>query len=196
MARYVTWLRNLGTIKASNLQSYLSAVNNFFKDRGREPMALGDLVSRVRKGLAASQATLHPELMRTRLPARVVLKALTRAKALRLELGLTRGTDPGTVVRVELFCASLVIVVLCRFFCRGGAGVECRTGDLAVGPDGEILLYHRDRKDHRGADASNKLLCQLPSSAHADIAELLDYFDAARQVFAGGRVPAARQAIS
>eukprot|EP00873_Tetraselmis_striata_P042119 jgi/Tetstr1/462383/TSEL_007389.t1 len=33
-------------------------------------------------------------------------------------------------------------------------------------------------------------------SAHADIAALLHYFDAARQVFAGGRVLAARWAIS
>eukprot|EP00873_Tetraselmis_striata_P001731 jgi/Tetstr1/421995/TSEL_001239.t1 len=41
--------------RASSLQPDLSAVNNFFKDHGREPMALGDLVSRVRKGLAASQ---------------------------------------------------------------------------------------------------------------------------------------------
>eukprot|EP00873_Tetraselmis_striata_P019429 jgi/Tetstr1/439693/TSEL_028112.t1 len=101
---------------------YLSAVNNFFKDHyGREPMALGDLVSRVRKVLAASQVTLHPELMRAPLPARVVLKALTLAKALWLEMGFTwGGTDPGTVVRVELFRASLA-VVLCLFFCRGGA---------------------------------------------------------------------------
>eukprot|EP00873_Tetraselmis_striata_P009406 jgi/Tetstr1/429670/TSEL_019567.t1 len=61
MARYVTWLGNMGTIKASSLlPPYLSAVNNFFKDHGREPMALGDLVSRVRKGLAASQVTLTP----------------------------------------------------------------------------------------------------------------------------------------
>eukprot|EP00873_Tetraselmis_striata_P043006 jgi/Tetstr1/463270/TSEL_008195.t1 len=49
MARYVTWLGNLGTIEASSLQPYLSAVNNFFNDRGREPTALGDLVSKVRK---------------------------------------------------------------------------------------------------------------------------------------------------
>eukprot|EP00873_Tetraselmis_striata_P008985 jgi/Tetstr1/429249/TSEL_001911.t2 len=132
----------MGTIKASSLQPYLSAVNNFFKDHGREPMALGDLVSRVRKGLAASQVTLHPELMRAPLPARVVLKAMTQAKALRLELGLPWGTDPSTVVRVELFRARLAVVVLCLFFCRGGAGVECRTGDLTVGPDGGILLYH------------------------------------------------------
>eukprot|EP00873_Tetraselmis_striata_P002760 jgi/Tetstr1/423024/TSEL_001301.t1 len=47
-----------GAIKASSLQPYLSAVNNFFKDQGREPMALGNLVSRVRKGLAASQGAI------------------------------------------------------------------------------------------------------------------------------------------
>eukprot|EP00873_Tetraselmis_striata_P011873 jgi/Tetstr1/432137/TSEL_021594.t1 len=97
MARYVTWLGSLRTIKASNLPPYLSAVNNFFKDHGREPMAMGDLVSRVRKGRAASQVRLHPELMRAPMPARVVLKALTMAKALRLELGLTWGTDLATV---------------------------------------------------------------------------------------------------
>eukprot|EP00873_Tetraselmis_striata_P042578 jgi/Tetstr1/462842/TSEL_007792.t1 len=33
----------MGTIKASSLQPYLSAVNSFFKNHGREPMALGDL---------------------------------------------------------------------------------------------------------------------------------------------------------
>eukprot|EP00873_Tetraselmis_striata_P028203 jgi/Tetstr1/448467/TSEL_035735.t1 len=126
MAWYVTWLGNLGTIKASNLQLYLSAVNSFFKDHGREPMALGNLVSRVRKGLAASQVTLNPELMRAPLPARVVLKALTLAKALRLELGPTWGTDPSTVLRVELFRASLAVVVLCLFFLlrRSGGGVS------------------------------------------------------------------------
>eukprot|EP00873_Tetraselmis_striata_P037563 jgi/Tetstr1/457827/TSEL_044372.t1 len=43
MARYATWLGKLGTIKASGLQPYLSAVNNFFKDHGQEPMALSNL---------------------------------------------------------------------------------------------------------------------------------------------------------
>eukprot|EP00873_Tetraselmis_striata_P020854 jgi/Tetstr1/441118/TSEL_003108.t1 len=60
-------------------------------------MAMGNLVSGVRKGLAASQVTLHPELMRATLPTCVVLKALTLAKVLRLGLELTWGTDPGTV---------------------------------------------------------------------------------------------------
>eukprot|EP00873_Tetraselmis_striata_P018680 jgi/Tetstr1/438944/TSEL_027439.t1 len=56
------------------------------------------MVSRVRKGLAASQMTLNPEPMRAPSPACVVLKALTLAKALRLELGPTLGTDPSTMV--------------------------------------------------------------------------------------------------
>eukprot|EP00873_Tetraselmis_striata_P018719 jgi/Tetstr1/438983/TSEL_027475.t1 len=81
MARYVTWLGYLRTIKASSLQLYLSPINNFFKDHGREPMALSDEGSMVRKVLAASHVvTLHPELLGAPLPARVVLKALTLAK--------------------------------------------------------------------------------------------------------------------
>jgi hypothetical protein len=54
MARYVAWLGQLGTIKASSLPPYMSAVNGFFKDHGLEAIALGDLVVKVRKGLAAS----------------------------------------------------------------------------------------------------------------------------------------------
>jgi site-specific recombinase XerD len=48
MARNVTWLGQLGTIKASSLQSYLSGVNGFFKDHGLEAIALGDLVGEKR----------------------------------------------------------------------------------------------------------------------------------------------------
>jgi hypothetical protein len=48
IARYVAWLGPLGTIKASSIQPYLCAVNGFFKDRGLEAVALGDLVAKVR----------------------------------------------------------------------------------------------------------------------------------------------------
>eukprot|EP00873_Tetraselmis_striata_P038663 jgi/Tetstr1/458927/TSEL_000391.t1 len=189
------WHHALTEMAVEELTPYLSAVNNFFKDHGREPMALGDLVSRVRKGLAASQVTRNPELMRPPLPARVVLKALTWQTPYGWSWDL-HGARTQVPWCVELFRASLTIVVLCLFFCRGGAGVECRTGDLTVGPDGGILLYHRDRKGQRCADASKKLLCQLPPSAHADITAMLHYFDAARHVFAGVRMLAARWAIN
>jgi hypothetical protein len=45
MARSVTWLSNIGTIKASSLQPYPSTVNN--KDHGQDPVALVDLIARV-----------------------------------------------------------------------------------------------------------------------------------------------------
>jgi hypothetical protein len=54
MAIYVAWLVQLGTIKASSLQPYILAVNDFFKDHGLKVVALGDPVVKVRKGLAAS----------------------------------------------------------------------------------------------------------------------------------------------
>ena len=195
MARYVRWLGNLGTIKESSLQPYLSAVNSFFEDHGCEPCALGSLITKVRKGLAASQVTLTPGLMRAYLPARVAHKALTLAQTLKAELGPTWAADPGTATRVQLFRACIAVVVLFLFFCRGGAGVECLSGDLVVSPEGGILLYHRVRKGQRGADADKKLLCQLPAAARGDVADLLRYFDGARQVYAGGRMPVARWAI-
>jgi hypothetical protein len=71
MARYITWIGERGTIKATSLQPYLSAVNGFFKDHGAEPVAQGDLVAKVRRGLAASQVSLHPSRTRMYLPARI-----------------------------------------------------------------------------------------------------------------------------
>jgi hypothetical protein len=86
MARYVAWLGQLGTIKASSLQPYLSAVNGFFKDHGLEAVALGDLVAKGRKGLAASQVAIDDTPVRVHLPASIAIKALRMAQALRLQL--------------------------------------------------------------------------------------------------------------
>jgi hypothetical protein len=86
MARYVAWLGQLGTIKASSLQPYMSAVNGFFKDHGLEAIALGALVAKVRKGLAASQVAIDDTPVRVHLPASIIVKALRMAQALRLQL--------------------------------------------------------------------------------------------------------------
>jgi site-specific recombinase XerD len=39
MARYIAWIGERGTIKATSLQPYFSTVNMFFKDHGAEPVA-------------------------------------------------------------------------------------------------------------------------------------------------------------
>jgi hypothetical protein len=80
MARYITWIGERGTIKATSLQLYLSAKNGFFKDHGAELVAQGDLVGKVRRGLAASQVSLHLSRTRMYLPTRILVPSLHLAK--------------------------------------------------------------------------------------------------------------------
>jgi hypothetical protein len=54
MARYIAWIGERGIVKATSQQPYLSAVKGFFAYHGAEPIAQGDLVSKVRRGLAPS----------------------------------------------------------------------------------------------------------------------------------------------
>jgi site-specific recombinase XerC len=86
MARYIAWIGERDTIKATSLQPYLSAMNGFFKDHGAEPVAQGDLEAKVGRGLAASKVSLHPSRTRMYLPARILVSSLRLAKDLRTEL--------------------------------------------------------------------------------------------------------------
>ncbi len=92
VARYVAWLGLRGTVAADSLQPYLSAVNRFLTDYALPPVAMGHLVSNVRKGLANSQADLAPLPERLALPAQVVMDVLRLAKRL-LDMWLNRA-DP------------------------------------------------------------------------------------------------------
>jgi hypothetical protein len=194
MPGYIAWIGKRGTIKATSLQPCLSAVDGFFKDHGTKPVAQGDLVAKVRRGLASSQLSLHPSRTRMYLLARILVSSLRLAKDLRTQLTCT-WTRAQTDL-ILLFRACLATVLLAAFFCRGGAGVECRSRDLLCTPTGGILLYHGTRKGQLGTSTERKLLCELPDSAHPDIAELPQYFDAARIKFSAGKIPDKRWAIS
>jgi hypothetical protein len=73
MARYVAWLGQLGTIKASSLQPYMCAITGFFKDHGLEAFALGDLVAMVRKGLSASRVPIDDKPARVHMPTSIAV---------------------------------------------------------------------------------------------------------------------------
>jgi hypothetical protein len=62
----------------------LCAVNGFFKDHGVEAIALGALVAKVRKGLAASHVRIDDTSVRVHIPASIVVQALRMAEALSL----------------------------------------------------------------------------------------------------------------
>jgi hypothetical protein len=170
MARYVAWLGQLATIKASSLQPYLSVVNGFFKDHGLEAVVLGDVVAKVRKGLAASHIAIEEAPVRVHLPTSIVLKALRMAQALRIQL--TEATSRETLqanptrdqVRLLLACTNVVLLYL--FFSRGGAGIDSLIEDLVASEEDGFRLYHCTRKGQHGVSAERKLLCHLPPTVH------------------------------
>jgi len=82
IARYIARLGQRGTVAADCLQPYLSTINMLLLDHTLPPVALGPLVSRVRKGLDNSQEDSIPHPQRLPLPAPVALAILALAKGL------------------------------------------------------------------------------------------------------------------
>jgi hypothetical protein len=52
IARYVAWLGQRGTVAAKSVQPYLYAIDRLLLDHALPPIALGPLVTGVRKGLS------------------------------------------------------------------------------------------------------------------------------------------------
>jgi hypothetical protein len=200
MARYVAWLEQLGTIKASSPQPYLSAINGFFKDHGLEAISLGDMVAKVRKGLAASQVAIDDAPVRVHLPASIVVKALRMAQALRLQLTAATSCEmlqaSPTRDQVRLLRACTIVVLLYLFFSRGGANTGYIIEDLAASEADGLRLYHHTRKCQREVLAERKLLCHLPPTVHTEAIQMLMLFNTIRHTLSGGKYPTTRWAIS
>jgi hypothetical protein len=94
MVRYTAWLALHGTVAANSLQPYFSAVNKFFRDHQRQPVAVGELLADARRGLEMLQERLVPTASRLPLPAHVALDILHAAAALRNTLTWTPATLP------------------------------------------------------------------------------------------------------
>jgi hypothetical protein len=103
MVRYTVWLALLGTVAASSLQPYLSAVNMFFRDHQRQPIAVGELLADGRRGLEMLQHRLVPTASRLPLPAPVALDILQAASALRD----TVVSDTAYVLVADSYCKLL-----------------------------------------------------------------------------------------
>ncbi len=113
VARYLAWLGEKGTIAANNLQPYLTTINKFLQDHALPPVALGPLVSGVRRGLTNSQEDSTPLLERMPLPAQVVCAILELAE--HLLRSVRSQADP----RVTLLRAACATITSYMFFNRG-----------------------------------------------------------------------------
>jgi hypothetical protein len=81
------------------VQPYFSAVNKYFRDHQRQPIAVGELLADVRRGLEMLQHRLVPADTRLPLPAPVALDILLAANTFRD--GLT--CSPATRSLLERF---------------------------------------------------------------------------------------------
>jgi hypothetical protein len=170
----------LGTVAASSLQLYFSAVNKFFRDHQRQPIAVGELLADARHGLEMLQHRLVPTTSRLPLPAPVALDILQAAAALRDTLTWTTAALP----ELQRFRACLAVYVNYIFFCRAELGARCQTGDLTVDrPSQKICLFVRKSKGDHCRDTSDKLVFALPITANPVLADRLDYYTQQRDAF-------------
>jgi hypothetical protein len=128
MVRYTAWFGVLGTMAASSLQPYYSAVNKFFRDHKRPPIAVGELLADARRGLEMLQRPLVPADTRVPLPVPVALDILLAANTLRDNLAWS----PAALSLLQRFRACLVVCDNYTFFCRAETCARCLTGDLIV----------------------------------------------------------------
>jgi hypothetical protein len=171
MIRYTAWLALLGTVASSSMQPYFSAVNKFFRDHQRQPIAIGELLADARRGLEMLQHRLVLADTRLPLPAPVALNILMAANTLRDNLTWS----PATLPLQERFRACLTVCVNYIFFCRAEIGARCQTGDLTVDrPSQQICLFVRKSKGDQRRDTRDKLVFAVPIAANPILAHLLD----------------------
>ena len=170
IARYVAWLGQRGSVAAESLQPYLSAINRLLMDHALPPVALGPLVTGVRKGLSNCQEDSYPRPQRLPLPAPVALAILELAERL---LRCVRWTprDPNLLL-LRAAAASIASYV---FFNRGECSACALVDDLVIN-DTHITLLLRHEKGQQTLNEGERNARQVPSSEAPRIAAMLAAF--------------------
>ncbi|KAK3250312.1 hypothetical protein CYMTET_40303 [Cymbomonas tetramitiformis] len=116
-----------GTVQASNMQPYLSAINNYHEDMGFPGPAKGRAISRAVKGMSrlqvqAAEAAGEEQTVRTWLPARHV--SAVHAHGL--------GLEPVGRAATELLRACTYVVFAFVTFGRPETGVSMRREHISI----------------------------------------------------------------
>ena len=136
------WLRRdlCYTVRMTNVQPYLSALNKCHEHLELPAVALGPDVVAVRKAIAAQQAAVFDETTRIRLPAEAAERVL--------EAALRLTVDPDRPVTLRLLRASIALLVDLCAGSRGNTGVHLRAGDVQLldGGTGGHVVRQRSLK--------------------------------------------------
>jgi len=166
--RYLGDIGARGTVKADSLQPYLSAINAAHRDLMLPLPAVGDAVSRFRRGLANRQVAAGRPAARVYLPARVVCSALQWALQ----------ASPSSLLgaRALPFRAAVALVLNYVWFARADTGAALRCCDIDTS-NGIALVNVREKgKSHRAVSR----VIRIPRGALPDVERLLHKSEAFR----------------
>ena len=167
IACYIAWLGERGAVAATSMQPYLCAIDKFLQDHARSLVALGPLVTCVRKGLEKCQRDENSTPERLPLPAPVALSILEGAEHMIPSVHWDP-RDP----RLHLPRASVASIISYVFFNRGECSALCLTEDLVVTND-HITLRMREEKGHKALRAGMRNTRQIGSSDHPRVGNQL-----------------------
>ena len=155
--RFIAWVGLRGNCKASSLSNYLTALNSYFRDNGKEPIAQGKLVSDAVKALAQRQQATEEPSHRLPLPATVALKIYN------LAVQLMSSWQPSDMVLLRACCATVFSFL---FFNRSGTTRSVYNND--VGTRGSDLCFYERKskgKDHLSDEERTCYIVAVPQLA-------------------------------
>ncbi|KAK3280388.1 hypothetical protein CYMTET_11773 [Cymbomonas tetramitiformis] len=169
---YIAHMLDKGTVQASSLQPYLSAINNYHEDMGFPGPAKGRAVSRAVKGMSrlqvqAAEAAGEEQTVRTWLPARHVSAVHEHG------LGLERVGRAAT----ELLRACTYVVFAFVTFGRPETGVSMRREHISITGDDISVVLHKEKG--RGHVHLRRRLT-IPAAGVAGVVRLLQHWQRVR----------------
>ncbi|KAK3280628.1 hypothetical protein CYMTET_11540 [Cymbomonas tetramitiformis] len=176
---YIAHMLDKGTVQASNMQPYLSAINNYHEDMGFPGPARGRAISRAVKGMArlqvqAAEAAGEEQTVRTWLPARHV--SAVHAHGL--------GLEPVGRAATELLRACTYVVFAFVTFGRPETGVSMRREHISItGEDISVVLHKEKGRGH----VRLRRRLTIPAAGVAGLVQLLQHWQQVRDACWGHR---------
>ncbi|KAK3266035.1 hypothetical protein CYMTET_25314 [Cymbomonas tetramitiformis] len=176
---YIAHMLDKGTVQASNMQPYLSAINNYHEDMGFPGPARGRAISRAVKGMArlqvqAAEAAGEEQTVRTWLPARHV--SAVHAHGL--------GLEPVGRAATELLRACTYVVFAFVTFGRPETGVSMRREHISItGEDISVVLHKEKGRGH----VRLRRRLTIPAAGVAGLVRLLQHWQQVRDACWGHR---------
>ena len=169
VVRYLAWQCEHGSANARTLRGHCKAINRFLRDHGREPCALGPLVTDFLRAVERHQVPVRPDSRRMYMPADVMLSVHDYAEELVARLQVCSALDG---VRLLRACLASVLAFLAIH--RAGTTIAL-TADHVQVQDGRLCLALSHEKGRLGPHDRTVVIHE-----HPRLAAMLDAYKSFR----------------